>query len=202
MFLSGSIEGDERPLILASSSPYRRMLLSKLGLAFEVVAPGVDESRLPGETPQALARRLANAKADAVAASVRSALIVASDQVAVLGEEILGKPLDYSTARSQLLRASGQEIVFFTSLCLLDSESGRRQLDVVPYRVRMRVLTAALVARYLEKDQPFDCAGSFKSEGLGIALFETLSGEDPNALTGLPLIRLVSMMATEGVSIP
>lgn len=192
----------KRLLILASASPYRRLLLGKLGLDFEVSASRIDERHLPREAPTALALRLSKEKAAAVADNFESALIVGSDQVAVLGEEILGKPHDKEGAMAQLQRASGREIVFYTGICLLDSATGRRQADVVPYRVLMRELAPAVIARYLEKDQPYDCAGSFKSEALGISLFAKMSGDDPNALTGLPLIRLVSMLAAEGVEVP
>jgi MAF protein len=178
------------------------LLLAKLGLTFEIVSPQVDERRHPGEDPAALAWRLSNQKASAVADRFEDALVIGSDQVATLDDEILGKPLDHETAVSQLQRASGKEIVFFTGICLLDTASGRRQTDVVPYRVLMRTLTPAVITRYLEKDQPYDCAGSFKSEALGISLFQKMYGDDPNALTGLPLVRLVSMLAAEGIAVP
>lgn len=192
----------QRPLVLASSSPYRSMLLARLGLSFEAVAPRVDETRRPAEAPDDLARRLAVAKASAVASDLADGLVIGSDQVAVLDGEILGKPGEFSVAEAQLLRSSGKKVEFCTAVCLLDAASGRCQIDVVRYEVQMRELTPALVGRYLERDQPFDCAGSFKSEGLGIALFSKMSGEDPTALTGLPLIRLVSMLAEEGVQVP
>lgn len=200
--MSTSTTANERLLVLASGSPYRRLLLARLDLPFETAAPRIDERRLPAEAPAALALRLAKEKAEAVADSFDDALIIGSDQVALLGDEVLGKPLDRDTATSQLRRASGREIVFLTGICLLDSASGRRQADVVPYRVRMRPLSAAVIARYLEKDRPYDCAGSFKSEALGISLFQQMSGDDPNALIGLPLIRLVTMLTAEGVAIP
>ena len=189
------------PLVLASTSPYRRELLQRLGLPFQTLVPDVDESRRPGETPQSLVLRLAEAKARAVAAAFPAALIIGSDQVACIDGEILGKPGDRERAIAQLSRASGRAVVFETGLCLLNSANGRAQVCREPFRVEFRTLTPAQIAGYVDREQPFNCAGSFKSEGLGIALFHRLVGNDPSALVGLPLIRLVAMLADEGVEV-
>ena len=189
------------PLVLASTSPYRRELLQRLGLPFQTLVPDVDESRRPGETPQSLVLRLAEAKARAVAAAFPAALIIGSDQVACIDGEILGKPGDRERAIAQLSRASGRVVVFETGLCLLNSANGRAQVCREPFRVEFRTLTPAQIAGYVDREQPFNCAGSFKSEGLGIALFHRLVGNDPSALVGLPLIRLVAMLADEGVEV-
>lgn len=184
--------------MLASSSRYRRALLEKLGLDFIADSPAIDESAQPGETPAALVERLAREKAQALATKYPRHLIIGSDQVACLDGEILGKPGNAVRARQQLQAASGRHVLFLTGLCLLDSESGVLQSVVEPFAVEFRMLSAAQIDRYLEREQPFDCAGSFKSEGLGIALFERLEGDDPNALVGLPLIRLVTLLEAAG----
>ncbi|NVZ11348.1 septum formation inhibitor Maf [Allochromatium humboldtianum] len=186
------------PLILASTSPYRRALLERLGLPFSTAAPDVDERPHPGESPSELVRRLAEAKARAVAENHPDALIIGSDQVACLDDAILGKPGDHQTAMAQLERASGRCALFQTGLCVLDTRSGQAQTLVEPFRVHFRVLSRARIQGYLERERPYDCAGSFKSEGLGIALFERLEGDDPNALIGLPLIRLIPLLEAAG----
>ena len=186
------------PLILASTSPYRRALLERLGLPFSTAAPDVDERPHPGESPSELVRRLAEAKARAVAENHPDALIIGSDQVACLDDAILGKPGDHQTAMAQLERASGRCVLFQTGLCLLDARSGQAQTLVEPFQVHFRVLSRARIQGYLERERPYDCAGSFKSEGLGIALFERLEGDDPNALIGLPLIRLIPLLEAAG----
>jgi MAF protein len=189
------------PLILASSSPFRRELLQRLGLPFETAVPDADETPLADETPQALVRRLAEMKARAVGAT-HSGLIIGSDQVASTGSDILGKPGTHEKALAQLAFLSGKRVSFHTGLCLLNSASNDIQVDVVPFHVRFRPLTEAQIERYLTAEQPYNCAGSFKSEGLGITLFERMEGEDPTALIGLPLIRLTSMLANAGIVLP
>lgn len=188
-------------LVLASSSPYRRELLSRLQLPFTVAVPAIDESPRPGEAPEQLVARLALEKARAVAQLHPDALIIGSDQSATLDEEILGKPHGYDAAFAQLRRTQGRELVFYTGLCLLHAASGRVQQRVVPFHVGYRALSDADIAAYLAKEQPYDCAGSAKAEGLGIALIAHMHGEDPNALIGLPLIALVDMLRAEGVKV-
>lgn len=188
-------------LVLASTSPFRKDLLQRLGLAFETASPEVDESPLPGESPEALVARLAEAKAAAVAARFPDALVIGSDQVSVRDGEILGKPGTRERAVEQLAAAAGKEVRFVTGLCLLDTRSGVRRTDVVPFTVRFRRLTRAQIERYVDREEPLNCAGSFKSEGLGIALFESMHGDDPSALIGLPLIRLVGMLEAAGVDV-
>jgi septum formation protein len=190
-----------RQLVLASTSPFRRELLARLGLPFRTAAPDVDESALPGEGAERLVVRLAETKARAVAAAHPDALIIGSDQVAGLGGAILGKPGGRERAIEQLTRASGRTVVFRTGLCLLDAASGQAQTCCEIFKVHFRHLTAAQIAAYVDREAPFGCAGSFKSEALGIALFERLEGADPNALIGLPLIRLVDMLAAEGIDV-
>ncbi|MEE4376095.1 MAG: nucleoside triphosphate pyrophosphatase [Candidatus Competibacteraceae bacterium] len=192
---------DGRRLILASTSPFRRELLTRLGVPFETRAPDTDESRLPEEDAVALVARLAESKARAVARHQPGALIIGSDQVAVLGDDILGKPGTHDRAVEQLSRAAGHTVTFQTGLCLLDSDSDRIQLDTVPFQVVFRQLQPHQIEAYLRREQPYQCAGSFKAEGLGIALFDRLSGDDPNSLIGLPLIRLVCMLENEGVAV-
>jgi septum formation protein len=188
-------------LVLASTSPFRRELLAKLGLPFSTAAPDVDESPRAGETAEQLVLRLAEAKARAVAERFADALIIGSDQVAGLGGAILGKPGDRERAVAQLSAASGRTVVFRTGLCLLNAATGRAQTRCEPFKVHFRPLTQAQIEAYVDREQPFGCAGSFKSEGLGITLFERLEGDDPNALIGLPLIRLVAMLSAEGVEV-
>jgi len=189
-------------LILGSTSPFRRELLHRLGVEFETARPVVDESRLEGEPADQLVARLAEKKARAVVDAHPGALIIGSDQVAVIDDEILGKPGNRDNAIAQLLRASGKVVTFHTGLCLLNSNSGVAQVVVEPFRVHFRPLEREQVERYVDKEEPFGCAGSFKSEGLGISLFTRMDGDDPNALIGLPLIRLVQMLEKEGVKIP
>lgn len=188
-------------LVLASTSPFRKTLLEKLGIPFDVDAPDVDESHLDNETPAQLVERLACAKAMKVAASYPDALVIGSDQVAVIEGQILGKPGDHAKALRQLQQASGKTVTFLTGLCLHNAATGQNQSEVVPFKVVFRNLNAQQIENYLQAEQPYNCAGSFKSEGLGIALFERLEGEDPNTLIGLPLIRLIRMLEKEGVKI-
>lgn len=184
-------------LVLASTSPFRQQLLDRLQLAYETDSPDVDESPLPGENIDQMVIRLAIAKAQAVAARHPQALIIGSDQSAELDGEKLGKPGGYDKAFAQLRQASGKKVVFHTGLCLLNSASGHIQTACVPYTVVFRHLSDTMIDAYLRREQPYNCAGSFKSEALGIALFERFEGEDPNALIGLPLIKLVAMLERE-----
>jgi septum formation protein len=188
-------------LVLASTSPFRKQLLGRLGIDFVTVAPDVDETPRPGEAPRDLVVRLAEAKARAVGAT-QAGLIIGSDQVATTGADILGKPGDHARAAAQLAFLSGRRVTFHTGLCLLNSISGEMQVDDVPYHVVFRALDADRIERYLRAEQPYNCAGSFKSEGLGITLFERMEGSDPTALIGLPLIRLTGMLAQAGIVLP
>jgi MAF protein len=188
-----------RQLVLASTSPFRRELLDRLKLPFEAAAPNVDERPLNGEAPRALVQRLAEAKARAVARSFPGALIIGSDQVACIDGEILGKPGSRERAIAQLRQASGKEVTFETGLCLYDADSNRAEVCCESYRVRFRQLSEADISGYIDLEQPLNCAGSFKSEGLGIALFERMDGADPTSLIGLPLIRLLGLLRAAGV---
>lgn len=190
-----------QPLVLASTSIFRSQLLERLGLPFVTAAPDIDESRLPDESPEALVQRLALQKAEAVASSYPNALIIGSDQVACLDELVLGKPGSHEKAREQLGRCSGRVVRFLTGLCLLDAATGRHQLCCEPFSVHFRNLSQEQIEAYLQREQPYNCAGSFKSEGLGIALFSRLEGDDPNSLVGLPLIRLIAMLEHYGLEV-
>lgn len=186
-------------LLLASSSPYRRELLKKLGLAFSCASPDIDESPTPAEAPDVLAVRLAEAKAKALAATYPGHWIIGSDQIATLPSgALLSKPETYTKAYQQLERSSGQSINFLTGLALLDADSGKLQTCCERFTVHFRSLTAQEIDTYLRKEEPYDCAGSFKMEGLGITLFQELQGRDPNSLIGLPLIALTNMLTTWG----
>jgi septum formation protein len=187
------------PIILASSSPYRRELLNKLSLPFTCHSPDINEAALQGEPPEDLVKRLALEKAKAVAINHPNALIIASDQVAVLDGHVMTKPHTHENAIKQLTRSSGHTVRFLTSLCLLNSKTNEHQLTTAPYSVEFLPLTAPQIEAYLIKEQPYQCAGSFKSEGLGITLFKCFEGKDPNSLIGLPLIELTRMMRNEGV---
>jgi septum formation protein len=191
----------KQTLILASSSEYRRELLLKLQIPFSGVSPHVDETSLEGEKPQETALRLAQVKAKKVGSDYPHALVIGCDQVATLDDEQLGKPLNHANATKQLQKMRGREVTFHSALCLYNAATGNMQAEVVPYVVRFRQLTDEQIENYLTKEQPYHCAGSAKSEGLGIALIERMLGEDPNALIGLPLIKLVTMLQNEGVHI-
>ncbi len=191
-----------KTLVLASTSPFRSALLKKLGLPFETFPPDVDETRHDTESPQSLVIRLSEAKARAGSKAFPEALIIGSDQVAVCGDEVLGKPGDHETACRQLAKLSGQRVDFLTGLCLFDAGQNKAQTDLVTYAVTFRTLSPEQIDRYLRVEQPYNCAGSFKSETLGISLFEAMHGEDPNALVGLPLIQLVSWLNEAGVEVP
>lgn len=194
-------------LVLASTSRYRRLLLERLGLPFEAIAPEVDETPEPGEPADVLVARLSKAKAQAVAGQLTDALVIGSDQLAVVDGEILGKPGTEGKARDQLARLSGREVTFLTGLCLTrassvsDSAAGWTDFELIETPVRFRQLTDEQIADYVAREQPLDCAGAFKSEGLGIALFERLGGDDPNALIGLPLIALCGMLERAGLPV-
>ena len=191
-----------RPLVLASTSRYRRELLQRLQLPVAVAAPQVDETPLPDEAPRALALRLALAKAQAVAAQQPGALVIGSDQVADLAGRSLGKPGSHERAVQQLRQMRGQTVVFHTALAVVCLEAGFEQADVAPVRVRFRDLHDDEIERYLHAEQPYDCAGSAKSEGLGISLLEAIDSDDPTALIGLPLIRTCGMLRAAGVVLP
>ena len=186
-------------IVLASTSPYRRELLQRLRLPFDVIAPSVDEARLPGEAPLAMALRLAEAKAADVARRVPEAVVIGSDQMAELDGEPIGKPLTHEAALAQLLRAQGRSMVFHTAVAV--AAGGAIQVASVPTAVWFRRLDASALDAYLRSDRPYDCAGAAKIESLGIALVERVESDDPTALVGLPLIRLTSMLAAAGVDV-
>jgi septum formation protein len=189
-------------IVLASSSTYRKALIARLGLDCRTAAPDIDERALPAEAPAATALRLAQAKARRIAEREPAALIIGSDQVAVLDDQLIGKPGTHAAAVRQLQAMSGKTVVFHTALCLLNSETNAVQLANVPTTVRFRKLDTAQIERYLRQDQPYDCAGSAKIEALGITLVEQVESDDPTALIGLPLITLVTMLQKEGIHIP
>lgn len=188
-------------LILASTSPYRRELLGRLGLPFSVANPQTDESPLPGEAPDTLALRLSEAKARAVAGDHPDALIIGSDQVATVDGKIYGKPGTHERAVAQLRELSGKTVNFFTGLCLYNTRTGESLLRGVPTLVTFRQLSDAEIENYLQREPAYNCAGSAKSEGLGIALLAAMQGDDPNALVGLPLIALCDMLRQQGVAV-
>ncbi|EPK6499971.1 Maf family protein [Klebsiella sp. 141153] len=185
-------------LLLASTSPWRRMLLEKLSLPFECAAPEVNETPLPGESARQLVVRLAQAKAQALASRFPQHLIIGSDQVCVLDGDITGKPHTEENAYRQLRKASGTIVTFYTGLALYNSANGHLQTECEPFDVHFRHLSDQEIEAYIRKENPLQCAGSFKSEGLGITLFERLEGRDPNSLVGLPLIALCQMLRREG----
>jgi septum formation protein len=190
-----------RRLLLASTSKYRKALLQRLGLAFEVAAPGIDEQALPAERPADTALRLAVLKATALKERFADALIIGSDQVAALGSERLDKPGSHDNAVRQLRRLSGRTADFHTAVALLDAKSGKLDSKVVPCRVTFRALDDARIEAYLRHEQPYDCAGSAKAEGLGIALIARMETDDPTSLIGLPLIALTDMLENAGLPI-
>ena len=191
-------------LILGSTSPFRKELLERLQIEFSCASPDVDETPIEGESIEAMVMCLSELKAEAVAEQIKGqdALIIGSDQSAVLNGKPLTKPGNFNNAVKQLTEASGQRIVFQTGLCLLNTRTGKKQTICEPYTVIFKKLSAQKIENYLKKEEPYNCAGSFKSEGLGIALFEKFEGEDPNSLIGLPLIKLVGMLENEGLVIP
>lgn len=192
---------NSQPLVLASTSIYRRELLGRLKIPFQTAAPDIDESALPGESAQQTAWRLSRGKAHAVARQHPEALIIGSDQVALLGQQQLGKPLSHENATRQLRAMRGQRVTFYTALTLLNARTGEMQTKVAENHVTFRNFSDEEIESYLRKEQPYHCAGSAKSEGLGIALISRMEGDDPNALIGLPLILLVDMLAKQEVLI-
>jgi MAF protein len=194
--------GTETPLILASSSASRREQLERLGLAFEVLPSEIDESPLPGESARALVRRLSYNKARAIADRRPESTVIGSDQVLLIGGEVLGKPGSRDQAVAQLARLSGKEGIFITGLCVIHGASQEQHIDVVETKVGYRQLTAEQIDRYLDHDQPYNCAGSFRSEALGIALCRYIRSDDPTALLGLPLIRLTDYLLHFGYRLP
>lgn len=191
-----------RPIVLASTSPYRRALLERLQLPFDISAPRCDEARRAGETAGALVVRLAEAKARSVGPARPGALVIGSDQVAALDQRILTKPGTHARAMEQLSACSGREVIFHTGLCLYDRDADRARAERIDYKVRFRPLERAEIERYLEREQPYDCAGSIRSEGYAVTLFESMSGPDPTALVGLPLIRLAALLRAAGIELP
>jgi MAF protein len=189
-------------LILGSSSPFRRTLLEKIYTSFSWQSPEIDETPLLNEAPTALVQRLSLAKAKKIAETEKNALIIGSDQVATFQNQIIGKPYTHEKAVQQLSSFSNQAVTFYTGLCLLNTETNHYQLTVEPFSVQFKKLNQEKIERYLTIEKPYQCAGSFKSEGLGICLFERLMGDDPNSLIGLPLIKLIAMLENEGVEIP
>jgi MAF protein len=191
-----------RTLVLASTSPFRKQLFERLGLSFQTAAPEIDEKRAAHESADQLVRRLSEEKARAVGAKWPDALVIGSDQVAVCEGDILGKPGNHDKAARQLARLAGHRVTFVTGLCLFDTRSGKIRIDMIPYHVLFRELSEAQIERYLLAEQPYNCAGSFKSEALGVSLFESMQGDDPSALIGLPLIRLVTWLNEAGIAVP
>ncbi len=190
-----------KQLVLASTSPYRRELLGRLGLPFEVANPQTDETPLPGETPTATALRLSEAKARAVARLYPEALIIGSDQVAVMDGRVFGKPGTHARAVEQLRTLSGKTVNFFTGLCVLNAKTGEAEVRGIPTLVGFRNLDDAEIENYLRREPAYNCAGSAKSEGLGIALLSRIHGDDPNALVGLPLIALCDLLRKHGMTV-
>lgn len=189
-------------LILASSSPYRRALLERLGLRFTTVSPDIDESRLPDESAEALSLRLAQDKARAIAQMHPDALVIGSDQVLACGDDLLGKPGNHANAVKQLQRLSGQSMTFYTSVCVMQKATAHCASDLAVTRVRFRELSTPQIEAYLAAEPAYDCAGSCKAEGLGINLCAAIESDDPTALIGLPLIRLTSLLRDAGIQLP
>jgi len=190
-----------KTLVLGSTSPFRKSILEKLNLTFECAKPNIDETALVGETPQALVERLAIEKAQAVASDFSNALIIGSDQVAVCDGEILGKPHTFENGIKQLTKFSNKAVTFYTGLCVLDSTTNTVKSLIEPFVVHFNKLSQVDIENYLKAEQPYNCAGSFKSEGLGICLFKRLEGDDPNTLIGLPLIKLVYLLKAHDLNV-
>jgi len=190
-----------KTLVLGSTSPFRKVILEKLQLPFQCAKPNIDETEKQGESPQTLVERLAIEKAKAVTSQFPNALIIGSDQVAVCEGEILGKPHNFTNAVVQLNKFSGKSITFYTGLCVYDSENDKSVSLVEPFIVHFKKLNQEEIENYLHAEEPYNCAGSFKSEGLGICLFSKLEGDDPNTLIGLPLIKLVELLKQQGIDV-
>lgn len=190
-----------KTLVLGSTSPFRKNILEKLNIPFKCAKPNVDETELAGEQPQALVERLAIEKAKAAGTNFDNALIIGSDQVAVCEGEILGKPHNFDNAVKQLSKFSGKSIIFYTGLCVYDTAKDKALSLVEPFTVHFNQLQIDEIENYLNAEEPYNCAGSFKSEGLGICLFNRLEGDDPNTLIGLPLIKLVSLLKAHGLNV-
>lgn len=188
-------------VILASTSPYRRRLLERLHLSFRCIPPEIEEISVSGETPAAMAERLARLKAQSVAVRHPGAIVIGSDQVAFIEGSILGKPGSFDRAKAQLRSSSGRTVQFYTAVAMVCLDRGLERLHVEPFTVRMRILSDIQITNYLHRERPYDCAGSFKIEGLGIALFEGLTGNDPTSLEGLPLIKLTELLNEMGLDI-
>jgi MAF protein len=191
----------QAPIILASSSPFRKALLERLNLPFKCLSPEIDESQLTGESAEAYVCRLAQQKAQAISTQHPEAVIIGSDQCALLGDQILGKPGDSEHALQQLKAAQGNSVIFHTGLCVMQASSKFCETDDILFEVRFRQLSDRQLKHYLQVEHPYQCAGSFKSEGYGAALFDQLNGDDPTALIGLPLIRLVRMLENTGIKV-
>jgi len=192
----------QKNIVLGSTSRFRKELLKRFNLDFTVDSPNIDETPLDNETPEDYVRRLSLEKAQAVAQNHPDALIIASDQCSVLNNIIRGKPGNHDNAVKQLTESSGKKVSFLTGLCLYDTSDDSYQLDLIPFHVEFRKLKKAEIESYLIAEKPYSCAGSFKSEGLGITLFKRLQGDDPTALVGLPLIRLAEMLRSSGIALP
>jgi len=191
----------KQSIILASTSPFRQQILQKICHSFESIDPLIDEHAFNGESPSQLVSRLAQAKAQAVSEQYPNHLIIGGDQVAMINDQIIGKPHNFDNAFNQLRQASGQIITFYTGLCLYNSGTSNTQVVVEEFNVHFRLLSDEMITNYLHREQPYNCAGSFKSEGLGIALFSRLEGKDPNTLIGLPLITLIALLNNEGIEV-
>lgn len=192
----------KKTLVLGSTSPFRKELLKRFQLDFITDSPDIDETPLPDEKPEDYVQRLSLEKAKVVAKRHSDALIIASDQCSLLNGTIRGKPGNHENAVKQLTESSGQRVSFLTGLCLYDSSDNHYQLDLVPFHVDFRTLTATEIESYLLAEKPYSCAGSFKSEGLGVTLFKRMDGDDPTSLIGLPLIRLSEMLRDKGIQLP
>jgi len=191
-----------RSIVLGSTSPFRKELMDKLHIAYSTAAPNIDETPLANESPEDMVMRLSLEKAKAVAEENSDALIIGSDQCAVLNSLVMGKPETHEKAIEQLRNSSGKTVSFLTGLCLYDAKNASYELECVPFEVEFRELTDADIENYLRIEEPYNCAGSFKSEALGITLFNKMQGEDPSSLIGLPLIKLCGMLRNKGITLP